>query len=370
MAEHPGTPLSTLLSQALVAFTIEFDNEAERRIAHWTTERPGAAGERRGLWLTSMVMWLNCMRYVPDDGVTVAELARLARTSTNIRGMRRWGYLRVEPAAGPGSRVRPDDRLRPTRRGRAAQDAWRPLGAEIEDRWRARFGHPPIEALRGALWPLVRALPADLPDCMPILGYGLASPRPARRVGAADDGWPEDQATLGLAELLARVLVAFTDDFEDGSALSLALTANVLRVLDTDGAATHQLPQRTGVSKESIAMALGFLENRKLAVTGTGTPGGRFRVVRLTSRGAEEAARHLDRRHAVEEAWRTRFGPEAVAGLHHALVPLVGGGTPATSPLFAGLEPDPDGWRAGRPRPETLPHHPMVLHRGGFPDGA
>jgi hypothetical protein len=30
-------PLSVLLSQPLVAFTIEFDNEAENRIAHWTT---------------------------------------------------------------------------------------------------------------------------------------------------------------------------------------------------------------------------------------------------------------------------------------------------------------------------------------------
>ena len=30
-------PLSTLLSQALVAHTAELDNEAEHRMAHWTT---------------------------------------------------------------------------------------------------------------------------------------------------------------------------------------------------------------------------------------------------------------------------------------------------------------------------------------------
>jgi hypothetical protein len=40
------------------------------------------------------------------------------------------------------------------------------------------------------------------------------------------------------------------------------------------------------------------------------------------------------------------------------------------SPLFQGLEPYPEGWRASRPNPSTLPHFPMVLHRGGFPDGS
>jgi hypothetical protein len=27
-------------------------------------------------------------------------------------------------------------------------------------------------------------------------------------------------------------------------------------------------------------------------------------------------------------------------------------------------------WRASVPNPETLPHYPMVLHRGGYPDGS
>ena len=28
------------------------------------------------------------------------------------------------------------------------------------------------------------------------------------------------------------------------------------------------------------------------------------------------------------------------------------------------------GWRANVKAPDTLPHHPIVLHRGGYPDGA
>ena len=27
-------------------------------------------------------------------------------------------------------------------------------------------------------------------------------------------------------------------------------------------------------------------------------------------------------------------------------------------------------WRAKRKPPDLLPHHPLVLHRGGYPDGS
>jgi hypothetical protein len=31
-------------------------------------------------------MWANCLRYVTGEGVTVAEVARLARTTANLDG--------------------------------------------------------------------------------------------------------------------------------------------------------------------------------------------------------------------------------------------------------------------------------------------
>jgi hypothetical protein len=45
-------------------------------------------------------------------------------------------------------------------------------------------------------------------------------------------------------------------------------------------------------------------------------------------------------------------------------------GEPNLSRLFRGLEPHPGGWRESVRKPDTLPHHPMVLHRGGYPDGS
>ena len=88
-------PLSALLSQTLVAFTIELDNAFEQQLPVWTTDfggkRPG------GVWATSLRQWSNFMRLVDADGVTVAELQRQARAKPALDGMRRWRYVTIEP---------------------------------------------------------------------------------------------------------------------------------------------------------------------------------------------------------------------------------------------------------------------------------
>jgi hypothetical protein len=61
MAER--RPLTVLLSQALIAFTIELDNEWEQRVPTATTNFGG-----RGVWGTSLRQWSNFMQYVPEDG--------------------------------------------------------------------------------------------------------------------------------------------------------------------------------------------------------------------------------------------------------------------------------------------------------------
>ena len=78
-------PLTALLSQALVAFTIEFDNEFERQMPHRTTNH-GSSDSRGAPWLVSLAMWENCMRFVPSEGVALGTLEDLARTPTNLPG--------------------------------------------------------------------------------------------------------------------------------------------------------------------------------------------------------------------------------------------------------------------------------------------
>ena len=60
------------------------------------------------------------------------------------------------------------------------------------------------------------------------------------------------------------------------------------------------------------------------------------------------------------------FGDLAIRAVREALEQLTGD----RARLAAGLEPPPGGWRASLRRPATLAHYPMVLHRGGFPDGS
>lgn len=115
-------------------------------------------------------------------------------------------------------------------------------------------------------------------------------------------------------------------------------------------------------------MAMGILLKRRFAVVEPAAKSGK--VVRLTAAGMASAQEHRTLLADVETEWKTRFGAEVLQKLRDTLEELEGDGTPAGSPLFRGLEPHPDGWRASLPRPSTLPHFPMVLHRGGFPDGS
>jgi hypothetical protein len=72
----------------------------------------------------------------------------------------------------------------------------------------------------------------------------------------------------------------------------------------------------------------------------------------------------------VEDAWRDRFGVATIDGLINTLESIAGPLEVPTQRLFEGLEPSPENWRAKVTRPQTLPHYPMVLHRGGYPDGS
>jgi DNA-binding MarR family transcriptional regulator len=354
------------LSHSLVAFTVEFDNEFEHRMPHRTTRGAGT-----GVWLTSQVMWSNVMRHLDPDGCTVAELATRARTtSLSLTGLQRWRYLTVDPrpAGLRGHEAEQARVVRPTPSGRRAKQVWRPLAGEIEDRWRARFGPDAVGRLRAGLTAVVAQLGLALPDYLPVVHYGLATPTPPP--GAWRFGNPASHETTDLSALLSYVLTTFTLDYEGPTKVSLPIAANVLRVLDTTGVRLRDLPARTGVSKEAVAMSLGRLEAARLVVTEPDPAATRGKVARLTSRGATAQRSTAERMAAVEARWRDRFGPVAIDEVRAALEAIVIAPDGGRSPLFAGLEPYPDGWRASVRRPDILPFHPTVLHRGGWPDGS
>jgi hypothetical protein len=363
MESAAALPLSALLSRVLVAFTIEADNEAEHRMPNRTSSyglSPGAPPDAAP-WLISLAMWASSLRFIPDDGLTVEQLRQAARTGSNLAGLRRWGYVTFDPEPTRGKQPSPSAMIVLTARGRVARDGWAPIGGVVEDQWRERFGSPAVAELRSALTQVAAQLPAGLPDCLPILGPGLFSRvlvDTAEPAGAgAVDGLP-------LWALLSRVLLAFAAEFESAAPLSLAIAANVLRVLTADGVRSRDIPELSGVSREAVAMAMGILTNRGLATEGKDPARGRWRVARLTPRGLFAQGAYHELVADIEDAWRSRFGAEAVAGLRLALA-----GLPAEG-LLEGTDAYPEGWRARLGPPAVLPHYPMVLHRGGYPDGS
>ena len=363
--ESARLPLSTLLSKVLVAFTIESDNEFEHQVPHRTTVG-GASALGDGPWLVSMGLWFNVLQYVGDDKLTVNQLHRLARTTKlNLRGMQRWGYIIIRPdPSDPRSHL-----VHATRRGLRAQAAWRTLLPIMETRWETRFGRETTNELRESLMSLVGNIDIPLPDYLPIVGYEMFSDilKPEDREPAKQD--PDDKRSYFPA-LLAKVLLAFALAFERKSDISMPMGANVIRLLDGKGVRIRDLPRLSGVSKEAIQMATGFLERRGYAVIEPNPAAPRTKLIRLTPKGQSAKETFGQRLGHIEQRFEEKFGREAIAKLRALLEPLAGRPTAQQSPLFLGLKPYPENWRASVPIPETLPHYPMVLHRGGYPDGS
>jgi DNA-binding MarR family transcriptional regulator len=357
-------PLPTLLSHALVAFTIEFDNEFEHQVPHRTTNHGATTRSHPVPWLVSMVMWSNFMRFVDQEGTTVRELQhRLCMPAKNMRTWltrlgQWWGYIIVKPNA----------MVLPTPGGRKAMEIWRTLDSLIAERWRERFGQGTIDRLREALITIVSQMEVVLPDGLPILGYGLFSKGPEDAQRALADA--ATTSSIPLASLFSKVLLSFAIEFERESEVSLAISANVLRLACEEGLEVSDLPRLSGVSKEAIAMALNFLGKRGYSVIQPKSIASRKKVLVLTPKGRKAQDKYRQLLLAVEERWQARFGEQAIGSLREVLERLDGGPADQQSALFRGLEPYPEGWRASLARPESLPHYPMVLHRGGFPDGS
>ena len=342
----PEVPLATLLSWAWIAFAIEADNAVE-----------AASSERVGrLFRISMAMWANGLRCIGEEGITVDELRARARAACNIGGLERWGWITVGDSGagrreGYGSQrgVKGGTVLRPTRAGGYARRLWPRAVTDVEQRWRTRFGDEAVGLLRDALLPFAAQMPWSPPEVHVSDGFFTH----------VVDG-PEADENASLAGLLGQALTALTLEHERGCRVSLPVAADVLRVIDDEVVPARDLPRLSGVSKEAIAMVTGWLGRKKLAELGPA------RLITLTAAG----------RAALEE-YRARAGRRDDQRLRACLEAIVS----QREPLAEGLDPPEGCWRAEKPYvaqtqrmlaepTAALPWHPMVLHRGGWPDGS
>jgi hypothetical protein len=344
-------PLSALLSQILVAFTLELDNEFEREIS-----KAGHPGAR-----LSLVVWSNLIRFVPGEGILVRDLAKKALLEpTQMKFMlpclERWRFVTLEPGAKPdnkpkkllksglavrdgwgsGRGIGADWVVKLTlTRGAKAKEIWTPLAGTIETRWRSRFGKDEIQRLRDALQSIVGQLDVELP-------HGFIDVRYRKRSFPPRSG--QEAADPALATLLSQALLAFAIDFERESPAPLALCASTIRVLGEKPTRESEIARLTGSSPETSGVGW---QLKPYIVVERDPAARRGKVIRLSPRGLLAQRNYQRLTGEIEKRWQDRFGRDNVLGLRAALESVMSAEKGDHPLLSEGLVPAEGTIRAG-----------------------
>ncbi len=350
-------PLSALLSQILVAFTVELDNEFELRMARLSF--PGGR--------LSLAVWLNLLRFVGESPISIGDLAAQSLfEQTEIKGMlgclERWRFVWLDSPQGDKSTARISQEMarrglregwgsgrginarttvQLTPMGVKAREIWAPLPNAIEDRWRKRFGVEAVGDLRQGLEAIQDQLEYELPQ-------GLVNARWRRRPFAARKA--RSTTPLPLPALLSQLLVAFAIEFEPRSDAPVAQCANTIRVLSEDSTPEAELPRLTGCSPETCG--LGW-QLKPFVAVGPDPAAKCGKALSLTARGLLAQTQYSRLAAEIEQGWEKRFGQQHVFRLRSALLKLfdLEGSGPHPRLISDGLVPPPGVVRAGDSAP-------------------
>jgi len=331
MISAPPKPLSALLSQILVAYSVELDCEFERRMLQ-TQSRSARL---------SLVIWLNVLQFLADGPVSVRTLASRALTAeagaaAGLGCLERWGVVALQPGKragfGSGRGIRADWPVRLTASGETAVRIWPGLILEIDARWSKRFGDDATR-LRRSLEAIEHQIDLELPRGLPVAILKL--PEFGPRKSAAEDGLP-------LPVLLSRVLLAFALDFERESQTPISLCANAIRVLSDEPIPETEIPKRTGCSEETAGIGW---QHKPYIVVERDPARGRGKFVRLSKAGIQAQQEYYNRTRDIEKNWKKRFRT-ATKEIRESLTTLLKRGE-----LSDGLKPPPGTTRAGSQTP-------------------
>jgi hypothetical protein len=313
-----------LLSQVLVAFTLELDGEFEKQM-----RETGYAGAS-----LSAVIWSTLMRFLASASPSVRNLAAQSlssekRVKFELGCLERWSFITLEadpaddlPIAarphrlagrllrdgwGSGRGIRSDWIVRPTAKGRRAIDIWTSLFDQIESRWLSRFGSDRIGALRLSLEDMAARLDVDLPHGIP----GQWELDVTYQTRSTYDATPQP-----LSVLLSQLLLAFTMEFQRESRVPLWLCANTLRVLSDQPIPEGEIPHLTGCSSETSGIGW---QIKPFVVVESAQPPRRGKLIRLSPVGMVAREIYYNMTSAVEKRWETRFGKQTIRCLRESL---------------------------------------------------
>lgn len=336
-ASDRNRPLSSVISQVLVAYSVEFDNEFELQM-----DRRGFPGSR-----LSLVIWARLIRFIPEDGITVDELRAqssraIAQVKHELGCLERWGFIGLHdqltaegasmsshrPAVGrerrkgwgSGRAIRGDWTACLTGKGLTAWKVWPPLFAEIDGRWEARFGKQHIGRIRQLLEALGQQVKGD-------------------------SKW---KGGLPLPGLLSQALNAFAKEFDRRSIVPLWLCANAIRVLGKAPMSVADLPRLTGSSPETCGIGW---QLKPFVVVESDAKRGRGKLARLSARGLEAQRDYHRVVREIEAEWAAQLGEAQFQQLHGLLNAMFAAPAGKQPPIALGLVPPPGVARAGAPAP-------------------
>jgi hypothetical protein len=337
-------PIHAMLSQVLVAYTIEADNAFELRMAD--SGNPGAR--------LSLFVWFNALRFLVDAPATVSELERQAIAPLNsvrarLACLERWGFIALGPRSeapsttkregwGSSRGIRLDWTARLTRRGRQAASVWPSVLDDTERRWQCRCGAA-LDRLRPALAVMIDSSPRVLPL---FLSGTLAEGSPSTQIGSG----PVPPALL--PTLLSQALQLFAIEFDGLSETPLALCANTIRAIGNSTVPEGELPHLTGCSPETSGFGWPL---KPYLVVAADPRRDRGKVLRLTPRGLQAVADYERLAEAIERRWIAQFGRATIETLREALQTFLTPSADGVCPVADALIPPPGTVRAGEPVP-------------------
>jgi hypothetical protein len=255
--------------------------------------------------------------------------------------MHRQAGRELRDGRGSGRGIRGQWIVRATTKGRKAIEIWPELFGEMEKRWKARFGEDVVERLRNSLRGIVNQLDVELPEPVAMdREEAEEAPFPPRKA--------QDRAEQSLPALLSQVLMAFALEFDRESRVSLALCANMLRVLGKKPVPVREIPRLTGGSRETTAM--GWQMKRFVQVEND-RAGKRGKAVRLNALGLEAQRTYRRLIGEIEKRWEARFGKKQVDELRASLLAIFAKRNGNASALAMGLVAPEGVARAGAQKP-------------------
>lgn len=312
LVQHKKTPLSVLLTHALIEFTSEYESSVSRH------------------GMPRLEVLANVLRVVSKQGITQKEFERRAILATRtarvvVRHCMDLGWLKISKGPSDGKPA-----ITLTEEGEAKRRIGMRRTKSVEALWARRHGTA-YEKLKSSLQSLVAEFELELPHY--VTGYGpadesltggtfLSAEEGPPKVPSRGAEWPvvERQAksrkrSLSLPALLSQTLTQFVIDYEAERLGRLGLTAMFFQYLPDEGMSLKNARQFQSITGNGKS-----LHERHLYIAiEPGKPSDGTRIVYPTQKTRRSRDAYAFQLAKIESNWQRHYGKAVLSDLRTSL---------------------------------------------------